>query len=59
MPAIRDDAEVPNSLAVDALLRALAEELPPTRAARVAASATGLPRDALYEQIRALKAGTE
>ncbi len=42
-------------LAVERLLRALADELPPARAARVAAAATGLPRDTLYERIRALK----
>jgi 16S rRNA (cytidine1402-2'-O)-methyltransferase len=40
---------------IDRLLRALAEELPPARAARVAAQATGLARDALYAKIRALK----
>jgi len=44
-------------LAVDRLLRALAEELPPARAARVAAAATGLARDTLYARIRALKPG--
>ena len=42
-------------LAVERLLRALADELPPARAARVAAAATGLPRDTLYERIRTLK----
>ena len=48
-------AAAPESMDVDALLRALAEELPPTRAARVASAATGLGRDALYAKIRALK----
>jgi 16S rRNA (cytidine1402-2'-O)-methyltransferase len=38
-----------------ALLVALVAELPPSRAARVAAAATGLPRDALYAQAIALK----
>ena len=47
--------DTPDSLAVDSLLQALAEELPPARAARVAASATGLPRDVLYERLMALK----
>ena len=42
---------------IDRLLRALAEELPPTRAARVAAEATGLARDVLYARIRAQKPG--
>jgi 16S rRNA (cytidine1402-2'-O)-methyltransferase len=42
---------------VDRLLRALADELPPSRAARVAAEATGLPRDDLYARIRALRPG--
>jgi len=37
------------------LLTALVAELPPARAARVAAAATGLPRDALYAQALALK----
>lgn len=44
---------------VDRLLAALAQELPPTRAARVAADATGLARDALYAKIRALKPATD
>jgi len=45
--------------AIDAreLLMALIEELPPARAARVAAAVTGLPRDALYAQAVELKAG--
>jgi 16S rRNA (cytidine1402-2'-O)-methyltransferase len=42
-------------LAVERLLQALADELPPARAARVAAAATGLARDALYARIRTLK----
>jgi len=37
------------------LLAALVAELPPARAARVAAAATGLPRDVLYAQAMALK----
>jgi 16S rRNA (cytidine1402-2'-O)-methyltransferase len=37
------------------LLTALIAELPPARAARVAAAATGLPRDAIYAQALALK----
>lgn len=44
---------------VDRLLAALADELPPTRAARVAADATGLPRDVLYAKIRALRPRTD
>jgi 16S rRNA (cytidine1402-2'-O)-methyltransferase len=44
---------------VEGLLLALAEELPPTRAARVAARATGLARDALYAKLRALKPGVD
>jgi 16S rRNA (cytidine1402-2'-O)-methyltransferase len=39
------------------LLMALVEELPPARAARVAAAVTGLPRDGLYAQAVELKAG--
>jgi 16S rRNA (cytidine1402-2'-O)-methyltransferase len=44
---------------IDRLLAALAQELPPTRAARVAAEATGLARDVLYARIRAQKPGTD
>jgi 16S rRNA (cytidine1402-2'-O)-methyltransferase len=40
---------------VRALLVALLAELPPARAARVAAQATGVPRDALYAQALTLK----
>ncbi len=39
----------------DRLLRALNAELPPARAARVAAAATGLSRETLYARARALK----
>ena len=39
------------------LLTALVDELPPARAARVAAAVTGLPREALYAQAVALKTG--
>ncbi len=49
-------AIVDASVDADRLLRALVVELPPARAARVAAAATGLPRDALYAQALALKA---
>ncbi len=45
----------PAGLDVRRLLVALIEELPPARAARVAAAATGLPRDALYAQALTLK----
>jgi 16S rRNA (cytidine1402-2'-O)-methyltransferase len=45
----------PVAFDVDRLLRALAVELPPARAARVAAAVTGQPRDALYGRVRALR----
>jgi 16S rRNA (cytidine1402-2'-O)-methyltransferase len=41
------------------LLRALLEELPPARAARVAAKATGLSREELYAQALMLKGVTD
>lgn len=44
---------------VERLLRALALELPPARAARVAAAATGQPRDTLYGRVRALRAESD
>ena len=44
---------------VDRLLAALAQELPPTRAARVAADATGIARDGLYAKIRELKSPSD
>jgi len=47
---------VESALDMRRLLAALIVELPPARAARVAAAATGLPRDALYAQAIALKA---
>jgi 16S rRNA (cytidine1402-2'-O)-methyltransferase len=48
---------VPGTAALDVrrLLAALVDELPPARAARVAAAATGLARDALYAQALSLK----
>ena len=44
------------SLDTDRLLAALLDELPPSRAARVAAAASGAPRDALYARALALQA---
>ena len=55
--ASQDDGTLPFD--VDRLLLALAQELPPTRAARVAADATGLARDVLYARIRALRPATD
>ena len=46
-----------DALDVDRLLRALVDELAPARAARVAAAATGLPRDELYARALQLKSG--
>jgi len=43
------------TLDVRRLLSALVDELPPARAARVAAPVTGLPREAIYAQAMALK----
>ena len=43
------------STEASALLEALLTELPPSRAARVAAKLTGLPRDLLYEHALTLK----
>ena len=56
-PAARADrAEA--SAEVDRLLVALLEELPPARAARVAATMVALPRDALYARALALQVRT-
>jgi 16S rRNA (cytidine1402-2'-O)-methyltransferase len=57
VPTGADAATGDSSFDVRRLLTALVVELPPARAARVAAVATGLPRDVLYAQALALKAG--
>jgi 16S rRNA (cytidine1402-2'-O)-methyltransferase len=48
--------EEPDAAAVEALVRALLEELPASRAARVAARVTGRPRKELYDLALALGA---
>ncbi|HKP66550.1 MAG TPA: rRNA (cytidine-2'-O-)-methyltransferase, partial [Casimicrobiaceae bacterium] len=53
-PTVGARAE-PLSADVHALLDALLAELPPSRAARVAARITGLPRDVVYAQALAMK----
>jgi 16S rRNA (cytidine1402-2'-O)-methyltransferase len=52
VPATGDEAA---SFDARRLVAALIDELPPARAARVAAAATGMPRDALYALALALK----
>jgi 16S rRNA (cytidine1402-2'-O)-methyltransferase len=52
-PPAGDAATLPPD--IDAWLRALVHELPPSSAARVAAAATGHSRDALYARAMALK----
>ena len=44
---------------VERWLAALVDELPPARAARVAAAASGVPRAALYARALALKPEAE
>ncbi len=56
-PRAAEAAAGGSSIDARRLLAALVAELPPARAARVAAAATGLPRAALYAQALALKAG--
>jgi 16S rRNA (cytidine1402-2'-O)-methyltransferase len=51
------DANAESTIDAKRLLLALVEELPPARAARVAAAVTGLSRDALYAQAVELKGG--
>jgi 16S rRNA (cytidine1402-2'-O)-methyltransferase len=55
VPAAPAVASVESQLDWRRLLAALVVELPPARAARVAAAATGLPRDMLYAEALALK----
>jgi 16S rRNA (cytidine1402-2'-O)-methyltransferase len=58
LPTAPDDgAEAAPGVDVHKLLTALLAELPPARAARAAAAATGLPRDALYARALAIRGG--
>jgi 16S rRNA (cytidine1402-2'-O)-methyltransferase len=54
-PVVSDSATGGQQIEARRLLAALLAELPPARAARVAAAATGLPRAELYAQAIALK----
>ena len=55
LPAPRVDAAHALPQDLDTWLRALVREVPPAAAARIAAAATGQPRDALYARAVALK----
>jgi 16S rRNA (cytidine1402-2'-O)-methyltransferase len=55
-PAKRANEDATINREVARWLEALVAELPPARAARVAAAVTGLPRDTLYARARAAKA---
>lgn len=53
--ATQEAPEITLTAEADQWLRALVEELPPARAARVVAQVTGAPRDACYARALALK----
>jgi 16S rRNA (cytidine1402-2'-O)-methyltransferase len=55
LPPPRADAAPGLQQELDAWLRALLREVPPSTAARIAAAASGQPRDALYARAVALK----
>jgi len=55
LPPPRTDAASALPQDLDTWLRALVREVPPAAAARIAAAATGQPRDALYARAIALK----
>lgn len=56
-PAVREGAEEQGSVDANQLLFALAEELPPAQAAKIAAKISGIPRAELYSRLQARNAG--
>ena len=58
LPPPRSDAAKALPQDLDTWLRALVREVPPAAAARIAAAATGQPRDALYARAVALKSAS-
>lgn len=56
-PAVKENAEEEGAIDSNQLLFALADELPPAQAAKIAAKLSGVPRSELYSRLQARNAG--